>query len=191
MGHQLPLVDPGAEVYTRRTFSRERYVSGVLNSFGHPVPRVAGQLQRTGRSAAAKVLALELTEATDSVALDLSAAYQVKSLKQLTRSFLFQRKPARLTVTDEVQFDSPQSFGTAIITFGTWKKVADNRLRVSQHGQAVIVDIDSKGVPFELTAEQIDEDVKGGRKPTRIGIDVKQPVQNATIQLTIQPAPHS
>ncbi len=188
MGDQLPLVDPGAEIYTRRTFSRDRYVSDVLNSFGHPVPRVASQLQRTGRSAAAKVLAQKLTESADSITLDLSAAYQVKSLKQLKRSFLFQRKPTRLTVTDEVQFDSPQSFGTAIITLGTWKQVGDNRLRVSDRGQVAIVDIDSNGVPFEITSERIDEDVRGGRKPTRIGIDVKQPIRSATIRLTIQPA---
>ena len=35
LGHSTPLVDPGAEVYTGRTFSRRRYDSNVLNSFGH------------------------------------------------------------------------------------------------------------------------------------------------------------
>ena len=37
--------DPGGEVYTARTFSSRRYEGQLLNSFGHPVPRVAGTLQ--------------------------------------------------------------------------------------------------------------------------------------------------
>ncbi len=188
IGGELPLVDPGAEVYTRRTFGRDRYASGVLNSFGHAVPRVAGQLQQTGRAAAAKVLALELTDAADSMTLDLSAAYRVKSLKRLQRSFVFRRDPASLTVTDEVEFDSAESFGTAVITFGSWEKVAESRLRVHDGQRAVVVDINASGLPLAISAVKIDEDVRGGRQPTRIGIDVARPVQNATIRLTIRPA---
>ncbi|MCX5685676.1 MAG: heparinase II/III family protein, partial [Planctomycetota bacterium] len=56
------LLDPGAEVYTARTFSSRRYDSKLLNSFGHAVPVVAGQLQRTGRDAQAKVLRADFTD---------------------------------------------------------------------------------------------------------------------------------
>jgi len=51
LGDRPLLLDPGGEVYTARTFSSRRYESNVLNSFGHPVPLVAGKLQRTGRKA--------------------------------------------------------------------------------------------------------------------------------------------
>ena len=61
-GHAYVL-DPGGEVYTRRTFSRERYVSPMLNSYGHPVPVVAGQRQTTGRQSAARVLDAAFTDA--------------------------------------------------------------------------------------------------------------------------------
>jgi len=74
LGQSTPLVDPGSETYTRRTFSPRRYESGVLNSFGHPVPRVAGQLQETGAKAAARVLKTDFTDAADTLVLDLSAA---------------------------------------------------------------------------------------------------------------------
>ena len=53
-GHPY-LLDPGNEVYTRRTFSPQRYESKVLNSYGHPVPVVAGKLQQPGRQAQAKI----------------------------------------------------------------------------------------------------------------------------------------
>jgi len=52
VGDKPLLIDPGGEVYTARTFSNRRYESNVLNSFGHPVPMVAGKLQKTGRQAA-------------------------------------------------------------------------------------------------------------------------------------------
>ncbi|MGA2060341.1 MAG: hypothetical protein ABSG67_07645, partial [Thermoguttaceae bacterium] len=51
LGGGTPLLDPGSEVYTARTFGPNRYASNVINSYGHSVPRVAGTLQVTGREA--------------------------------------------------------------------------------------------------------------------------------------------
>jgi len=53
LGDKPLLLDPGSEVYTARTFSSHRYESKVLNSFGHPVPVIAGKLQQTGGQARA------------------------------------------------------------------------------------------------------------------------------------------
>ena len=66
----------------------------MLNSFGHPVPRVAGQLQRMGRGAIAKVVKTEFTDAADTLVLDLSAGYKVDELKKLERTFVFSRGAA-------------------------------------------------------------------------------------------------
>ena len=66
--------DPGSEVYTRRTFSSERYDSKILSSYGHPVPVVGGSLQRTGGKFAAKVYAAD----ADRVTLDLPVAWNVR-----------------------------------------------------------------------------------------------------------------
>jgi hypothetical protein len=188
LGRSTPLVDPGAEVYTARTFSSRRYESNVLNSFGHPVPRVAGKLQQTGRSAAAKVLKTEFTEQKDTIVLDLSAAYEVKELKGLRRTFVFSRDgTGSLAVTDEVEFDSPQSFGTALITFSNWKQLGPNRLQVGSGAEAVQVEITTDGSGFEIQSEQIKEDVRGGRTPTRLGIELTQPAGRATITLRIVP----
>jgi len=184
-----PLVDPGAETYTARTFSSKRYESGVLNSLGHPVPRVAGKLQRTGRSAAAKVLKTEFTDQTDTAVLDIRAAYDVKQLKKLQRTFVFSRKGSgTLTVTDEVEFDGPQSFGTALITFSKWKRTGANSLLIDDGSQAVQVDIDTGGAAYKIEAEQIQEDVRGGRLPTRLGIELADPTGKARVTLTIAPA---
>lgn len=183
------LVDPGAEVYTARTFSADRYKSGVLNSFGHPVPRVAGQLQKTGRKAAARVLKTEFTDTTDTLALDLSSAYDVQELKALERTFVFSREgTGRLTVTDHVRSAKPQEFGTALVTFSKWRQVGEDQLLVGEGAEAVRVKITTDGPKFRLQAEEIHEDLHGKRIPIRIGIDLTEPVAEAQISLTIEPA---
>src|ERR1019366_1830240 len=50
-GNEMVVCDPGGEVYTKRTFGPHRYESKVLSSFGHAVPVIGGQLQRTGAAA--------------------------------------------------------------------------------------------------------------------------------------------
>jgi len=188
LGDKTPLVDPGAEVYTARTFSSRRYDSGVLNSLGHPVPLVAGKLQRTGRSAAGKLLKTEFTEETDTVVFDIRSAYDVKELKKLVRTFVFSRKgQGSFTVTDEVEFDSPQSFGTALVTFGDWERAAGNRLLVADGDEKVTVQIDTGGAAFELKSAEIKEDVRSPRLPKRLGIDLAEPVTKVTVRVTIAP----
>jgi hypothetical protein len=188
VGDTMPLTDPGAEVYTRRTFSSKRYESGVLNSFGHPVPMVDGTLQVSGRSAAARLVQLDLDKTRTRFELDLSAAYPVDSLKQLTRTFVYDRDAASLTVSDQVVFDAPRAFGTAVITFADWRKTSDHSLIVGTGEKAVSIEIDTGGFPLRIEPTAIEEDVRGGKRPMRIGIDLVDAVANATVRLTIRAA---
>jgi hypothetical protein len=187
IGDSMTLVDPGAEVYTKRTFSSQRYVSNVLNSFGHPVPRVAGQLQQTGRAAEARLLKLERTEAQDTLQFDLTSAYPVPTLKQLTREFVFDRTNGSLTVTDHVEFTAPESFETAVITFDKWQQPAADRLQVGAGATAVQIQIDAGGEPVTIASTTIEEDVRARSKPRRIGIQLQQPVTQATVRFIIRP----
>jgi hypothetical protein len=187
VGQRAVLLDPGAETYTARTFSKDRYVSKLLNSFGHPVPVVAGKLQRTGRDAQAKVLRTGFTDRADTLALDIASPYPCPELKRLERTFVYSRAGAgSLTVTDVVEFASPQTFGTALITRGKWERQADGRIVVRDGEEAVRVEIGVTGGECALQAEEIIEDAPV--KPTRIGINLKQPVTAATVTLKITPA---
>ena len=186
---RTPLLDPGSEVYTARTFSRRRYDSDVLNSFGHPVPRVAGRLQRAGRNARAKVLRADFTDRADTLVLDIASAYAVKTLQSLTRTFVFSRKGAgSLTVTDTVAFARPESFGTALVTLGDWKQVGKKTLEIRDGDAAVRVRIDAGGAEFRVEAARLTADVRTRRKPLRIGIDLARPAAGAAITMTITPA---
>jgi hypothetical protein len=191
-GKSMVICDPGSEVYTARTFGAHRYDSKVLNSYGHAVPVVAGQLQRTGIEARAVLLRTDFREDADTLTLDIRSAYQVPELQKLERSFVFHRSPsAALTVRDEVSFSEPKTFETALITWGAWKKVSDQEIQITDKQGAVRVKIDAGGQPFKIAAEKLDEDVHTPVKPMRLGIALKSPVKAAIVTLTITPVPRS
>ena len=187
---KLLLTDPGSERYTVRTFSERRYESNVLNSYGHSAPLVAGQLQKEGDKARARILKQELIEERDLVVFDLRSAYDVASLVKLHRSFLFSRQGAgRLMVIDEVSFTEPEAFSTALITFNHWREVAEGILEIFEGEDALRVEIRVDGGNFEITSEEIKENVRVKGYPTRIAIDLTNPVQSARIETTIAPRP--
>ena len=188
VGSQPVLLDPGPEVYTARTFSGKRYVSDVLNSYGHPVPVVAGKLQKTGRNARGKVLREEFGKNADILALDISSAYAVPELQKLQRTFTYSRKgTGSLTVTDEVAFKKPKEFGTALVTLGRWEKLGPRTLKVYDTQSAVKVLLEVQGGEMQISSEKIDEDVRTKALPTRIGIKLKKPVKKARISMKIVP----
>ena len=197
LGDRPLLLDPGGEVYTARTFSSRRYESKVLNSFGHPVPLVAGKLQQTGRQALGRVVREDFTEDTDTLVLDISSAYDVPELEKLQRKFVYSRQgPGSLTVTDEVVFSKPCDFGTALITFDQWQQLSGSSLIIRDQDKALRVDIEVTGADpsttprtgFKIQPETIEEDLSGSRLPARLGINLTRPVLRAIVHLTISPA---
>ncbi len=186
LGKSTPLLDVGGEVYTARTFSKDRYVSNVLNSFGHPVPRVAGKLQHTGRSAAAKILKTDFTDQADTFVMDIRSAYAVKELKKLERTFVFSRQgTGSLSITDEVEFSAPQTFGTALTTLSKWQSQGADRLVIGEGPEAVRVVISAKGAAFRIEPSEIHEDLGGKLVPIRLGIELTEPVSKAAIRMVI------
>lgn len=183
------LLDPGGEVYTSRTFSAKRYDSKAINSFGHPVPVVAGKLQSTGAKARAVIAGREFTEENDSIVFDITSAYDVKSLNKLTRSFAYSRSgTGSLTVKDEVSFSSPESFGTALISYGTFIKSDDGMSGVVSNGKdSVRIEVSASG-PVEIGTEIIEEEMMFKKKPLRIGIKLREPVAQGSITVKISPA---
>jgi Heparinase II/III-like protein len=188
-GKAMVICDPGAEVYTRRTFSAKRYESKVLNSFGHAVPVIAGHLQRTGRNARAVVLRTDFSDAADTLALDIRSAYAVPELKKVERTFTFHRAaPVSLVVQDDVEFSDKQTFETALITWSKWKRISPGELLISNGADAIRATIDTGGRSFTLKSEILNEDVYSASKPVRIGISLDAPVEGAVVTLTLSPA---
>lgn len=186
-GSRAVLVDPGLEVYTARTFGPGRYESAVINSYGHAVPRVAGQLQATGRERAARVLRTEFTAEADVVVLDLTAAYDVPDLVRLVRTFTLRRAPVpELVVEDEVEFTRAAAFETALITFDPWRRHRGGDLMIGDDEAGVRVEVVASG-EWELKPETLNEDLPQGRKPVRLGLRLTAPVERARIITTVRP----
>ncbi len=188
-GTESLLLDPGLVAYTAATFGPKRFENSLLNSYGHSVPQVAGKLQKEGAQHLSTVVEKKFTEALDSITLDLSKAYEVPELRQLTRRFDYARStPSEITVTDQVAFATPQSFGTALITYGTAQETSPGVFLFQQKNEFVQVTIETQGVPFTINNEILKETTKSGQKVRRLGINLSQPVTSATITLKIAPA---
>jgi hypothetical protein len=185
-GDRAVLVDPGLEVYTKRTFSADRYVSQVLNSYGHSVPVVAGERQKFGREFAAKVVSTTFSEREDVVVLDLAGAYAVPALKSLVRTFTLRRgaKP-EIEIRDDVEFATPSAFESALITFEKFRE-KDGALRVGEGDHALRVQV-AASAPWKLRPETLEENLPHKKKPTRLGLALEQPVTRATLTVTIRP----
>lgn len=187
---KMLICDPGAEVYTTRTFGPHRYDSGVLNSFGHALPVVAEKLEVPGKEARAIVTRTNFTDAEDILAFDLRAAYPMPELKKLERTFTYRRgTDASLRVSDEVQFDKAERFESAIITWGEWKKISASEFEIDDNGVRLRVIVYTGGIPFTVRKTMIDEQVHTPRKPWHIGIILSKPVTEAKVSLLMKPMP--
>jgi hypothetical protein len=188
VGREMLVCDPGGEIYTKRTFGPHRYDSKALNSYGHAVPIVAGELQRTGAAARGVIVETNFTADRDVFALDIRSAYVVPSLEQLRRTFTFTRGPQpSLEVSDAVRFSRPESFETALITWGQARAVDANTLEISDHASRAHVIIDTQGHAFHWRQDLIDEDMEAHRKPFHLSITLDDKITNAVISLRIEP----
>ncbi|MBO4345550.1 MAG: hypothetical protein J5833_07330 [Victivallales bacterium] len=176
-----PLVaDYGGEVYTKRTFSLDRFLSKMLNSYGHDVPVVAGQLQKTGRDAEGVVKKTDFTDDYSFILYDMTSCYDVKELLSLTRRFTFDRVNHTVTVADTVEFAAPQSFEDAIVSNANYCVSSKSRIRFYDGKSSLTADIAVDGADWTVESEFIDN--PGRISPTRFAIQLDKPVLKATVQ---------
>lgn len=192
-GKEELLTDPGAEVYDKRTFSVHRYEGDLLNSFGHPVPVVGGELQfpdktyhRTGygRDAYTVLVDTTFTEERDQVILEMDRAYKVRHLENLIRAFRYDRTgKGSVEVCDQVKFSKADTYETALITYADWKRDEEGRLQISANGEAIEVEITSDQGELEFDHCVIQE----SSTPTRLSWRLKEPVLEASIRISVRP----
>ena len=188
IGDTIVTGDVGGEVYTRRTFSKDRYESKVLNSYGHPVPRVNGHLQGTGRQYRASVIEATAGEKCDRFTLDLTRAYDCPELVSLVRSFDIDRS-GKIVITDKVKFLKPSSFEDPILTLGEYEGVeaaesgdgVSGRIRESKATLAFSIKASGACDRFEETIEN-----PSRRSPRLLGVKMNA-VTEATVVSTFTP----
>jgi len=134
------------------------------------------------------VISRNFTDNADTLVLDISSAYDVPELRKLERKFVYSRiDKGSLRVTDEVTFSQPCDFGTALITFDSWKQSSPGSLIVYDSQKSLHVEIKVTGADFEIQPETIQEDVSARKQPTRLGINLTRPVTHALVSIMITP----
>ena len=189
-GGEPVITDPGVPPYNNRTMVGPNVFDyQIKSSYGHSVPFVAGQLQKRGPTHASVVKEKKITDAFDSITLDLSRGYDLPVVKELTRRFDYSRTgKGGLMITDQVSFASPQAFGTALTTYGEAREEKPGVWIVTSKGQSLRAEISTSGnQPFTVTDEVLKDEARAG-KVRRLGINLNSPAAEATISIKITTA---
>lgn len=181
-GKRLLVIDPGTPIYKAGTFGPRRFENPVVNSYGHSVPVVAGQLQKNNYRGSSLVINKTFSDASDSVTLDLKNCYEVGELQKLVREIRYDRHDqGAVTVTDQVRFATPQDLSIPLLTLSEWRQTNQNTLEIFQGPDAVLVSIDTGGVPFSIKETVIPE----SPNPRRIEINLTKIIEaSVTVKIT-------
>ncbi|MEV0848116.1 heparinase II/III family protein [Streptomyces sp. NPDC049954] len=180
------VVDPGRGRYTRDYFSPDhRYSFFVNRSFGHSVPCPGGIEQGEGNEYRAAVRELRQSEESDRIVLDLTAAYPPKAaLHRLERTAELRRKDARVVLTDDFSFSTPQQAESAIVTHAEVILVEEGRLLLRGEKATLAVSFDPQLVTEVHTQDALDL-FDGPRDAFRVAFRTREAVSTTTITLVM------
>jgi hypothetical protein len=86
-----------------------------------------------------------------------------------------------------VEFERPENFGTALITFSKRQQPAPDRLIIGEGSEAVEAVVTTTGGKFRIDSQEIKENLPNKNVAIRLGIDFTEPVQKGSITVTITP----
>jgi len=157
MGGTLMVGDPGGPMYYEaRTFDNRRYLSPLMNSYGHPVPYVNGKQQLIATDVVTfkhppTVLSSKFSHSQDNFKADLTPAYNISTLKSITRDILYSREGnGFVTLTDTAEFKTGSyPWESVITTTGTWTQLTSNSAVITKSKKSLSVSWNCS-VPFKL-----------------------------------------
>jgi hypothetical protein len=165
-----PVGDPGGpRYYTGATFGPHRLDFELLNSFGHPVPEIDGHLQLDATKVKVNVLSHSFSHGEDRIVIDMTPAYDVVELKQITRTLVHSREGnGMVEITDEFHLTKPAVIIESLPTHGTWQKVDDHTLLFTLGGKQLRVTIQAPN-PVTFTETKVND---FGNAFTRVAVKV-------------------
>ena len=178
--------DPEPEIYTSRTFTKDRYLSKVLSSYGHPVPLADGKMQSVGEKFAAQVARVDFSEDVDLLELDLANAYESENIKSLRRVFKHDRANDTIIIGDHILLAEPGAFEVPIVTYMdvvAGYDVGNFELRSAGGDECVAVNVRAIGGSWHIVNELMDNPSR--RSPKRIAVKFDEPVLDAKVVWTL------
>ena len=128
LGDVLMAGDPGGPgSYRADTFGPKRLTKyRLLNSFGHPVPEIAGQGQVDATKVRPQVLETAFSPAKDVIRMDLTTAYAQPAVTRVERTCTYERQGAgRVVIADTLAARQPVTFASAFTTRATIEELPD------------------------------------------------------------------
>jgi hypothetical protein len=114
----------------------------------------------------------------------MTQAYQVPSLKQLTRTMTYSREETgKIGIDDHVVFTKPSTLELGLST--RWKAIrtGESTLEFSHEGKTLVAEITTPD-GFDLNETQIEE--LAAPVFTRLGIKLRKPVTETTVSVVFQ-----
>ncbi|RZM24632.1 MAG: hypothetical protein EOO88_22175 [Pedobacter sp.] len=174
------IIDVGIGTYTRDTFNEQRWSIWNIRSLWHNCPTVNGLEQQNGEQYRATNVGYAEKGQTGYFLLDIASAYPASAgVEKLVRNFEFQRKQAKLVLTENYQLKTWQkpyelNFITALRT--SQPKAGVLRFQQSTTGKTIEMQFDPNGFDLEIETKT-QEDPKlvalWGNKVYRIALKSK------------------
>jgi hypothetical protein len=184
------LVDPGAPMYTKQTFSPKRYEIIYCRSKGHSVPVIGGKEQQAGAAHYGTLETKNLNgEGRKRAVIDMTRAYPRGTVSRLLRTLELDADANRLELRDDYTFKGKaKPVEEAFITF--------EKVTVSGDGRHVRIGTRSRGIgiraadtPGRFAAEVLQEESDAHRRTediiTRITFTPATPAREITLRFLI------
>ncbi len=185
---RLVLTDPGAPVYTAKTFSPRRYEILFCRSLGHSVPIVNGREQKAGSRFHGTMSVEGLGGAGEkSAVIDMTRAYDEPTLESLRRRLTL-APGGQLTVEDTFRFSrKPRALEEGFVTYEPVRVVGGGRAVVIGKGRGA-ARLKSQGCEGKFAARRFVEESREGRHEgilTRIVFTPASPSRNLRATFTV------
>ncbi len=181
IGKETAAGDIGAPSYTAGAFDHD---NPARSSWGHPVPRINGELQSNGLEFKGEVTSTSFTQESDVATIDLKAAYENAELESLVRTMTNNKAGnGEITVTDEFTASKPIGFGTSVMVNVDYS-IKGNQITLNTGSHTVRVVVEAEGGEIKIKDEVVPvEHLRSGRRSYRIGIDFTEPLTTGKISV--------
>ena len=125
------IVDPGIFVYSRKTFSDERYNLWWISGQGHNAPVVNGNMQLLGSEHKAELLAVDTQSVEPHVVFELSRIYEKSAnVAECIRSFTMNRNSGIVTIADSMKLKDQSELGITLTLYSPSQPVHESGQRL-------------------------------------------------------------
>lgn len=188
------LIDAGVGVYTRKTFSADRYSIWTMQSAYHNLPLIDGHQQAPGESFRARDVVCEVADAATSLRMDLAGAYPAEAgVERWLRSVRLDRAgEGRVVAEDAYRLDhAPREMALHLMSWPEPDATMPGRLVLATPTRPLAVVYDADALEARVEKVEIDDSrlaAAWGLAVYRTVLSARHPAAEGAWELEIMPA---